>query len=189
MTEQGLSGSLPESEGAVEKSTEVAAPVDTGPAGNGVPEMPPPWTHHIGGSKVRFIAEEGDEIVFEVLVPDADEITAAVERRTVTKAEWAERAVSFTVEQAAEQADTGRPPEVRAGRLDTEGAATAPGGVGGREATLTELAAVAGVTIERNPDGSSTLRGADLPKGGLVVEPDKMREVLAGVGDGTWREA
>ena len=59
---------------------------------------------------------------------------------------------------------------------------------GGREPTVTELAAVAGVTIEKLPDESYVLRGADLPEGGLFVEAEKLRAVVARVGDGTWRE-
>jgi len=58
----------------------------------------------------------------------------------------------------------------------------------GRPLTNVELAAVAGVTVERNPDDSYTLKGADFPETGLVAEADKVRDILLGAADGTWRD-
>lgn len=93
---------------------------------------------------------------------------------------------SLPESEGAEKSEEPRAPEQAPEEVPSVAPEEAP--IGDREPTLTELAAVAGVSMERNADGCFTLRGADFPESGLVVEPDKVREVLAGAADGTWRE-
>lgn len=122
---------------------------------------PAPWTHTIEAVPARLVEDMGDKVVF-----DRQRADGKVERRMEAKAAWEEKAVPVSAEPAGGSESAEVP----------------------SEPTLTELASLVGVELEELADESFIVRGKDLPKGGLFVEPDKIRAILEGIRDGNWRD-